>query len=437
MKNRYKVIKIKPIEMLLVTLLEICTIFLIFSTIAQFNFKSNIVKNYEKNYPLKDGIYTNLARIVDSENLDIKEVEDLKLERNLYKFFTTDNDLIDKIYFNSMTQYKENILEIDKPNEKDLKTRMNDDILYRFSINKAYYDDYIKDYIVGDGFTDEDFINKDKKIPIIMGNSFSKSYEVGQIIKSEILGQDFEIVGFLKKDKFIFASNGTPATGMENLNTALISPYNQEALEIAIKKNLSMQREKDRSNEDSLLIYDLTSIIPTMTMKINSKYSLTESIEILNKQLLDKGIEVELLPIKSDIDSLLDSFNNEIYFNMLMLSVLVVLSIMILITIINYKIIKFKYHIGILYSLGATTNDIFKIFSYRLLQSSSFALLMGVITYISIKKNVYKFFVNNINVQDILIGSFIYISIIAFSFIISIFKIKKVAPVELLREGRE
>ena len=187
MRNRYKVIKIKPIEMLLVTLLEICTVFLIFSTIAQFNFKNNIVKNYEKNYPLEEGVYTNLARIVDSEKLDIKEVEDLKLERNLYKFLTTDNDIIDKIYFNSMNQYKKNILEIEKPKEKDLKTRIKDDILYGFSINKAYYDDHIKNYIVGDGFQDEDFINKDKKIPIIMGNSFRKTYEVGQIIKSEAL----------------------------------------------------------------------------------------------------------------------------------------------------------------------------------------------------------------------------------------------------------
>ncbi|WP_411169270.1 FtsX-like permease family protein [Clostridium sp. MB05] len=437
MKNRYKVIKIKPIEMLLVTLLEICTVFLIFSTIAQFNFKNNIVENYEKNYPLEDGIYTNLARIVDSEKLDIKEVEDLKLERNLYKFLTTDNDIIDKIYFNSMKYYQKNILDIEKPKEKDLKTKIKDDILYEFSINKAYYDDYIKDYIVGDGFQDEDFINKGKKVPIIMGNSFRKTYEVGQIIKSEALEKDFEVVGFLKKDRFIFASNGTPATGVENLNTAILSPYNEEALEMAIKMNLSMQKEEDRSNEDSLLIYDLTSVIPTMTLKINSNYSLTEAIEKLNNQLLDKGLEVELLTIKSDIDNLLDSFNNEIYFNMLMLSVLGVLSIMILITIINYKIIEFKYNIGILYSIGATTNDVFKIFSYKLLQSSVLALLMGSITYISVKKNVYKFFVNNINVQDILIGSLIYISIIAFSFIVSIFKMKKVTPVELLREGRE
>ncbi|MDZ7548709.1 FtsX-like permease family protein, partial [Clostridium perfringens] len=133
-----------------------------------------------------------------------------------------------------------------------------------------------------------------------------------------------------------------------------------------------------------------------MTLKINSNYSLTEAIEKLNNQLLDKGLEVELLTIKSDIDNLLDSFNNEIYFNMLMLSVLGVLSIMILITIINYKIIEFKYNIGILYSIGATTNDVFKIFSYKLLQSSVLALLMGSITYISVKKNLYKFFVNNI-----------------------------------------
>lgn len=437
MKNRYKVIKMKSPEMLLITLLEICTVFLIFSTIAQVNFKNNIMKNYEENYPLKDGVFLRLAGIYDSEKLDIKGDIDLKLERNLYKFLTTENDIIDKIYFNNMNYYQKNILDIKKPKEKNLKTGTYDDLLYGFSINKAYYDDYIKDYVLGNVFQGEDFTNKDKRVPIIMGNSFRKIYKVGQIINSEILGKDFEVVGFLKKDKFIFSSNGSPANGVENLNTAILSPYNEEALERAIKMNLSMQKEEHRSNEDSVLIYDLTKIIPTINLKINSSYPLTEAIDKVQNQLLDKGIEVELLPIKSDIDDFLDSVNNEIYFNMLMLLVLGMLSIMILVTTINYKIIKFKYNIGILYSIGATTNDIFKIFSFRLLQSSVFALLIGSITYISVKKTVYKFFVNNINVQDIAIGSLIYISIVAFSFIISMLKMKKITPVELLKEGRE
>lgn len=437
MKNRYKVIKMKSPEMLLITLLEICTVFLIFSTIAQINFKNNIIESYEKNYPLKDGAFVKFSGIHDSEKLDIKEDIDLKLERNLYKFLTTENDIIDKIYFNNMNYYQKNILDIEKPKEKNLKTGNYDDLLYGFSINKAYYDDYIKDYVLGDGFQDEDFTNKDKRVPIIMGNSFRNTYKVGQIINSEILGKDFEVVDFLQKDKFIFSSNGSPANGVENLKTAILSPYNEEALELAIKMNLSMQKEEHRSNKDSVLIYDLTKIIPTINLKINSSYSLNEAIDKLQNQLLDKGIEVELLPIKSDIDSFLDSVNNEIYFNMLMLLVLGILSIMILVTTINYKIIKFKYNIGILYSIGATTNDIFKIFSCKLLKSSVFALLMGSIAYISVKKTVYKFFVNNINVQDIAIGSLIYISIVTFSFIISIIKMKKITPVKLLKEGRE
>ena len=120
-----------------------------------------------------------------------------------------------------------------------------------------------------------------------------------------------------------------------------------------------------------------------------------------------------------------------------MILVLGILSIMILATIINYKIIKFKYNIGVLYSIGATTNDIFKIFSYKLLQSSFLALLIGSISYILVKKTVYKFFVNNISIKDISIGSLIYIIIIVISFIVSINKIKKITPVELLKEGRE
>ena len=118
MKNRYKVIKMKSPEMLLITLLEICTVFLIFSTIAQVNFKNNIMKNYEENYPLKDGVFLRLAGIHDSEKLDIKGDIDLKLERNLYKFLTTENDIIDKIYFNNMNYYQKNILDIKKPKEK-------------------------------------------------------------------------------------------------------------------------------------------------------------------------------------------------------------------------------------------------------------------------------------------------------------------------------
>lgn len=437
MKNRNKVIKIKPTEMLLLTLLEICTVYFIFSTVSQFNFRNNITKGYEETFPITDGIFINFREVVDPDKLDIKDTVDLQLERNLYKFLSTENNIIEKVYYNTVKLYQDDILGIKKPNEKNLKTGIPDNVIYDFFINKEYYDDYIKNHIIGTGFQDEDFVSKDKSVPIILGNSFKKTYNIGQVIKSDALDRNFEVVGFLEEDKFIFSNNGSPSVGIENLNTSIISPYNEEALKMAIKNNLSMMNEKDQSNDDSFLIYDLTSIIPTMILKINPNYYLTESIKILTDQLYDKGLDIELLTIKSDIDRFLEIFNDQIHFNTLLISVLGILSIMILVTTINYKIVKFKYNIGILYSIGATTNDVFKIFSYKLLQSSIFALLIGNLTYISIKKTVYEFFVNNIYIEDILISILIYISIIAFSFILSILKIKKITPVELLKEGRE
>lgn len=437
MRNRNRAIKIKFQEMILLILLEICTVYFIFSTVSQFNFRNNIIKGYEETYPIKDGMFISFREISNPEILDIKDAADLQLERNLYSFLTTDNEVIDKLYYNTVNLYEEDILGIEKPKEKSFKTGISDNIIYSFLINKEYYDDYIKNNIVGSGFQDEDFISKEQSIPIIIGNSFKKNYDIGQVIKSDKLDRNFKVVGFLDKDRFIFTNNGLPSVGIENLNTSIIMPYNEEALKMAIKNNLSMMNEEDQSNEDSLLIYDLTSIIPTMTIKISPNYSLTKAKEILTNQLSDKGMNVELLTIKSDIDNFLEKFNDEILFNTILILVLGILSIMILITTVNYKIIKFKFNIGILYSIGATTNEVFKIFFYKLLQSSFISLVIGSLIYISIRKTVYKFFVNNIYIEDILLSILIYISIIVFSFIVSITKMKKIAPVELLKEGRE
>ena len=437
MKNKYKTIKVTTIELLLIILLESCTVFLIFSTVSQFNFKNNIRESYNKNYPLNDGLYITFPEIVDSNKLYIKENLDLKLERNLYKFITNDNEVIDKIYFNVMNYYPQNALNIKKPNEKDLKEKIDSDIIYGFSINKSYYEDYIKNNITGDGFKSEYFLNKENVVPIIMGNSFKKSYKLGEIIESSALGKSFKVVGFLDKNMYIFSSNGSPANGIESLNSSIISPYNEEILKSAIEMNLSMQKAEDRSNKDSIYIYDLTRIIPTTIIKINSNYALSDAVDKLNSQLTDIGINAELISIKSDIDNLLNSISNEVYFNMAIILILGMLSIMILVTTINYKIIKFKYNIGLLFSLGATTKDIFKILSYKLLQSSCLSLFIGGITYILIKKTIYKFFINNLSIRDIIIGSLIYIIIIIFSSIISIYKIKNITPISLLREGRE
>lgn len=437
MRNRNRAIKIKFQEMILLILLEICTVYFIFSTVSQFNFRNNIIKGYEETYPIKDGMFISFREISNPEILDIKDAVDLQLERNLYSFLTTDNEVIDKLYYNTVNLYEEDILGIEKPKEKSFKTGISDNIIYSFLINKEYYDDYIKNNIVGSGFQDEDFISKDKSVPIIIGNSFKKNYDIGQVIKSDKLDRNFKVVGFLDKDRFIFTNNGLPSVGIENLNTSIIMPYNEEALKMAIKNNLSMMNEEDQSNEYSLLIYDLTSIIPTMTIKISPNYSLTKAKEILTNQLSNKGMNVELLTIKSDIDNFLEKFNDEILFNIILILILGILSIMILISTVNYKIIKFKFNIGILYSIGATTNEVFKIFFYKLLQSSFISLVIGSLIYISIRKTVYKFFVNNIYIEDILLSILIYISIIVFSFIVSITKMKKIAPVELLKEGRE
>lgn len=83
MKNRFSVIKMKPIELLLISIICSCTVYFIFSTIAQINFKKDILKTYEKNYPLDKGIFTSFSEIADNEKLIIKEDLDFKLERNI------------------------------------------------------------------------------------------------------------------------------------------------------------------------------------------------------------------------------------------------------------------------------------------------------------------------------------------------------------------
>ena len=141
--------------------------------------------------------------------------------------------------------------------------------------------------------------------------------------------------------------------------------------------------------------------------------------------------------MKSDIDIFLERFNHEISFNTLILFIFGILSVLVVSTIINYTIQKFKYNIGILYSIGATTKDILNIFFRRILQISIIALILGGILYVVIRKSIYLFFVNEIKIEYIVYGSLVYMIIIGISFIVPIVKIKKYRPIDLLKDGRE
>ena len=437
MKNRFSAIKMKPIELLLIAIICSCTIYFIFSTISQINFKNDILKNYEKNYPLDKGIFTSFSEIADNEKLIIKEDLDFKLERNMYSFFYNQKDIIDKIYFNNFKIYPIDIINIKKPQSKDLKSNGYDETLKVFSINKDYYIDYIKDYIDGEGFESIDFERDIINIPILLGSDFKDIYKIGDIIENKKLNKSFQVKGFIEKDKFIFSMNGSPAYGIESLNNSIVCAYNEKGLERAIKMNLSMKKDGDIGNKDTVLIPDLPKIIPSIILKVSSEQKLDQAIDELNKRLLNNGLSVELLSMKSDIDIFLERFNHEISFNTLILFIFGILSVLVVSTIINYTIQKFKYNIGILYSIGATTKDILNIFFRRILQISIIALILGGILYVVIRKSIYLFFVNEIKIEYIVYGSLVYMIIIGISFIVPIVKIKKYRPIDLLKDGRE
>lgn len=194
---------------------------------------------------------------------------------------------------------------------------------------------------------------------------------------------------------------GKPAYGIEGLNSSIVCAYNEKGLERAIKMNLSMKKDEDISNKDTVLIYDLPKIIPSIILKVRPEQELDQAIDELNKRLLNNGLSVELLSMKSDIDTFLERFNYEISFNTLILFIFGILSVLVVSTIINYTIQKFKYNIGILYSIGATTKDILNIFFRRILQISIIALILGGILYVVIRKSVYLFFVNEIKIEYI------------------------------------
>lgn len=190
-------------------------------------------------------------------------------------------------------------------------------------------------------------------------------------------------------------------------------------------------------NLDAVPIYDLSKIIPSIIIEINPEYLLKDATKILSNKLLDYGIYMELIPIKEDIDLFLSEFNNEISFNIIILNIFCVLSIIVISTIINYTIQKIEYNIGILYSIGATINDIVKILIKKLILSHIISLVLGNVLYLFIKKSVYLFFVSEIQGKYIIYTIIIYFIIITISFIAPIRKITKYTPIDLLREGRE
>lgn len=431
MRKKYRTIHINNVEIVLLILLCACTSYFIISITAQLNFKKDIIKKYNNTYPVQNGVYLNFREIIDNNKLKFKKNEDLKIERNLYEFLAEQSDIIDKIYFNKTSIYKSDkvnirLLDIDKKNL--------DNTITIYYINKDYYFDYIKKNVLGNGFEVEDF-NLSKDItPIIMGKNYDMYYKMNDIIENPKIGKKFKVVGFLEKGVSINNQGGTPSYSIQNLDNFIVAPYNQNGLKEAIYNELSMKNSEDINNINTIKIYDLSNIISTLIFTVKPNLDVSSSISELNDRLITNGVSTELVSLNNDIFSFFDKFDNQLKFNIFLLMILTISSIVIIGTIIDYTVMEYEYNIGILYSFGANKRDILKIFYAKILPFSAVSYIIGTIVYIIANKSIYLYFVNDIKIVYIVYGAILYFSIIICSLIMPINKIKSRRPIDLLRE---
>lgn len=433
MNNRFKIFKLKIYYSILILLVSVLTVYFIISTFSQVNFKRDIIEKYKESYPVDQALFIKFYGIEDHEKLEIKG--DLQLERNIYDFVKNESEPIDKIYYNVQKQFpieKLGIWDI-REKEKLYKGAMNFSI---YSINEEYYEDYIKDYLEGDGFERSYFKSNIDKIPTILGSDFKGIYKLGEEITDNSSKKVYKIVGFLQKDRYIFSYTGTPAEGIQSLDKCIITPYNEEKLNNALFHE-KIDPNEEGVTEESLSVFDLTKIVPAMMIKVKDKIDVEQSKSKLKNEASAKGMELDILTVREDIDTFLDKFNNELSFNVIILTIFSVLSIIIVSTIIKCMIERVKYNIGVLYSLGAVTKDIIWIILNKVTILLGTGFVLGIILYFKLKKVVYLFFANEVNYQYILGTLVIYIILILVSLVTPIIKLKRLKPIEILKEGRE
>lgn len=253
---------------------------------------TSIPSKQMENSPPKDGTIITCYKIIETYNdEEYKELFSREDHISLFKDFhmlLKEKLLLKEISFQPLEQLYEYDKEekfLIKNSEMNQIVKIDGNDTYVNSLNTIIIDDYFAnelDHQLSDGrnFTTTDFEYSGQNIPIILGDSYKKYYNIGDVSQYSYLYENFtfEVIGFWKADTTIKFD-----ASEYNLNTYICFPY----------FNLSSSDFSNQSNRFQNLYYldrtsgyilaedsyeDMSRDVKSLSESFHLEYTITEGI---------------------------------------------------------------------------------------------------------------------------------------------------------------
>ncbi|MFD1988880.1 hypothetical protein ACFSGI_02685 [Paenibacillus nicotianae] len=272
---KYYVIKYKILLFFLI--IHLIAFFLLIGTfigfIQQIEYESEKLQNNFENkaiYHLLDGYYESN----DYENF-IRKPDHLKILKNYYHELINTNDFEYLAIFDQsiVLKGKQSLKQFTEgyENGSEIREMTRDNNFYTevksIQINSKAIDYFKLKATKGTLWTKKDFDMPNKVMPIIMGSSYSKIFDVGQTIEIEYYNENIQakVIGFLEKNSRIYYQT-SPEFYLDNY---ILVPYRNY-------KEPTSEKEEDFQRKNYFAM--------------NNGYIITEN-NIKNKQLMLKRVE--------------------------------------------------------------------------------------------------------------------------------------------------
>ena len=380
-------------------------VFYIGSFISIINFKTTFIKRMDKYYPMENGAIISFEKLIMGKNMDENQdkifevLDNNNIEYEVVKDNYQREDTIDMSLFSKdMNTFNSNYREDEFPYKVIEPNTAN----YTFIKNKNKY--------IEGTISEDDWQINENEIPIILGSNLRKLYNIGDRIVYEgnsekYKGKIFEVKGFFKKD-VMFSTSASPTISSQITNGKIFMPIPKEDLITNI-------------NFDPIMVY------------LRGE-NLQNEILNLKDQLNNVNSDISVNSFYEDLNGFLDEIKVNITYEKIRLGIISFIIASSIITSIGYVINTSRDRIGILYALGGSKKYIFNKALEEFMFIALIGCLLGEIFYLKEGKQVYTLFINENIGFNLLISTILLVFTILLVVLVSLRKINKLSPRELI-----
>lgn len=360
----------RPIFTLLIIFQLVISLMLCYISVSYKNYISVKTEKYNKAFSDK-----NFYTLLSNSNSSISSIDTTSYEK-FSKYLNSSSD------FQFIPLIDDSIYIKDFPNsEKFIKAYMDNVqdnvnlVLVRdLTVNNKFFDNFDFKLSRGRSFDNKDYnLPKGEAIPVILGDSYSNIFKIGEEIPAMNGGEKctIRVVGFLEKGYYFSGANYLQS--MATLDECIISPL--QTIKPEIVSDSSLQEDKEGKYKVDLLNEISGGFI--LFNKKDSKY-IHQAINKINTKAEEFGLSFKITGVDQTISKFVNENKQQETITMVLFVIIVGFSAVGIVSSMLYHISKQKKEFGIHIMHGGTIGDITKRIIYEIGMYMGFSYIIAI-----------------------------------------------------------